>query len=160
MRGFYRKIIVFVIPVLLIVAFIFSNSLKNSEESNKDSGVIVEVVEEIAEQIAPNNQLNWNYIVRKSAHLFEFFVLGVCAILFFFQLKPKAKFGILYAFIFVILIASADEFIQRFTGRTSCLEDVVIDVCGASIGIVFILLLSLLKKRIEQKKKSNQSAIG
>ena len=155
MSGFYRKMIVFVIPVLLIIAFIFSNSLKNSEESNKDSGVIVEVVEDIAEQIAPNNQLNWNYIVRKNAHLFEFFVLGVFTMLFFFQLKHKIKFGILYTFIFVILIACADEFIQSFTGRTSCFQDVAIDVCGATIGIVFVLLLSLLKKRMDQKNFSD-----
>ena len=148
MIDFYRKMIVFSMLMLLSVVFIFSNSLKNSEESHEDSDVIVEVVEDVADKVVPENQLNWSYIVRKSAHIFEFFVLGVFTMLFFSQLDQKISLGILYAIIFVFVIASADEFIQRFTGRTSCFQDVAIDVLGASIGIGFILLLRLLKKGI------------
>ena len=129
--------------------------MKNSQESHKDSDVIVEVVEDVANKVVPDNQLDWNYIVRKSAHLFEFFVLGVFTMLFFSQLRQKIKLGVPYAFIFVFVIACADEFIQRFTGRTSLFQDVVIDVLGASIGIGFVLLLVLLKKRFINREKAN-----
>ena len=144
--------------VFFCIIFIFSNSLKNGEESHKDSAGIVDFVEDLAEKIAPENQVDWNYIVRKGAHLFEFFVLGVFASMFFFQWKPKRKYGVIYSFICVILIACTDEFIQRFTGRTSSFKDVMIDICGASIGIGFILLFGLWKKRIERNKNSNESA--
>ena len=158
MIDFYRKMVMLGVLVFFCIIFIFSNSLKNGEESHKDSAGIVEFVKDLAEKIAPENQVDWNYIVRKSAHLFEFFVLGVFSAMFFFQWKPKRKYGIIYSFICVILIACTDEFIQRFTGRTSSFEDVMIDICGASIGIGFILLFGLWKKRIERNKNSNESA--
>ena len=156
----YRKMIIFGALMVFCISFIFSNSLKNSEESHKDSNVIVEVVEDVADRIIPNNHWDWNYIVRKSAHIFEFFVLGVCTMLFFSQVHTKTKLNVLSAFVCVIVIASTDEFIQRFTGRTSSLKDVMIDLFGASLGICFILLTLILWKQIRlQSKKSNHTAL-
>ncbi len=155
MINFYRKYLIFALLVLLTTAFIFSNSLKNKEESKADSDVITEVVEDTAEKICPENTVDWNFVVRKSAHLFEFFILGIFTILLFFQ--SKGKYRVLYAFLYVILIACTDEFIQRFTGRGSCFTDVMIDVTGASLGIGLVLVLNLLKeKKVFKIQKSEQ----
>ena len=139
-------ILIFAFLVFLTTAFIFSNSLKNSEESRQDSDVITEVLENVAEKIAPENTVDWNFVVRKSAHLTEFFILGIFMSLLFLQ--SKGKYRVLYAFLCVSVIACTDEFIQRFTGRGSCFTDVMIDISGASIGIGLILLMNLLRKRM------------
>ena len=147
----YQKMVIFGVLMLFCVSFIFSNSLKNSEQSHKDSNVIVEFVEDVVKQMVPNNHWDWNYIVRKSAHIFEFFVLGVCTMLFFSQVHTKTNLNVLFAFVCVIVIASTDEFIQRFTGRTSSVKDVMIDLFGASLGIGFVLLWILWKRKMPFK---------
>ena len=152
MINFYRKIVTLAVLVLISTAFIFSNSLKNKEESKEDSDVIVKVVEDVAEKIYPENQLDWNYIVRKSAHLFEFFVLGSFTMLFTLSFGQKCRKPILYAFIYVILIACTDETIQYFTERGACFTDVMIDISGAAIGIGALLILNVLKNRYFAKK--------
>ena len=68
------KIVPFILLALFCTLFIFSNSLKNAEASRADSDVIVRIVEKIANKINPDNDWDLNYIVRKGAHLFEFFV--------------------------------------------------------------------------------------
>lgn len=144
-------ILIFAFLVFLTTAFIFSNSLKNSEESRQDSDVITEVVENVAEKIAPENTVDWNFVVRKSAHLTEFFVLGFFTMLF--ALEFNGKYRVLCACFYVILIACTDEFIQRFTGRGSCFTDVLIDISGASIGIGLVLSWNFLKNRIRNGAK-------
>ncbi len=135
------KILLITLLVLICTAFIFSNSLKNAEESRADSDVIVELVKKAVGKLIPVNDLDLNYIVRKGAHLFEFFVLGVFSTLLYLRFRKKRRFTVGFVFVYVTAIAFLDEFIQRFTGRGSCFSDVVIDFVGATIGICFILLL-------------------
>lgn len=141
------KILLIALLVLLCTAFIFSNSFKNAEQSRADSDVIVEIVEKVAGKIAPDNELDWNYIVRKCAHLFEFFVLGACATLLYFRFNKGHHLTVGLVFLYAIAVAFSDEFIQRFTGRGSSFTDVMIDALGACMGIFFVLLLELLIKR-------------
>ena len=143
----YRKIALLAALVLLATAFIFSNSLKNSQESYADSDVILKIVEDVAEKIAPKNCVDWSYIVRKSAHLFEFFVLGVFTTLLFLQVNRSRRVQVVSAFLYVTVIAAGDECIQYFTGRTSCMTDVFIDVSGALAGIGVICLWHAWRKR-------------
>lgn len=141
-----RKIVILIVVVILATAFIFSNSLKNSQESHKDSGIIVGLVESIVDAIFPNNDFDLNYIVRKGAHLFEFFVLGVVVMLLLLQSKNEKKNKVVLACIYVITIALTDEFIQSFNDRTSSFIDVLIDTTGGLIGIGLILLFYFFKK--------------
>ena len=150
----YIKIIPLTLLVMLCTAFIFSNSLKNIEESRADSDVIVEVVEEICDKIAPDNDLNFDYIVRKGAHLTEFFLLGALTTMHYIQVGKRRKCSVAFVFLYVIAVAFTDEFIQRFTGRGSSITDVVIDVCGAFIGISAVLLVALMVKKHLNKKRS------
>ena len=143
----YKKIVLFIALVLISTAFIFSNSLKSKAESKADSDVIVEIIEHLASKIKPNNTVEWSSVVRKSAHLFEFCVLGVFAMFLSLRLKKECWKTIILGFLYVFFIACADEFIQRFTGRGAAFSDVMIDVVGASIGISFVLALNLLTKR-------------
>ena len=149
----YKKIVLFIALVLISTAFIFSNSLKNQEESKADSDVIVEIIEHLASKIKPNNTVEWSSVVRKSAHLFEFCVLGVFAMFLSLRLKKECWKTIILGFLYVFFIACADEFIQRFTGRGAAFSDVMIDVVGATIGIGLFFTLNLLTKRVRNSLK-------
>ena len=149
-----RKIIILIVVVILVTAFVFSNSLKNSQESHKDSGAIVRWVEGIVDIIFPNNTFDLNYIVRKGAHLFEFFVLGVVVMLLLLQVKNEKINKVVLACLYVIGIALTDEFIQSFNDRTSSFVDVLIDTSGGLIGIGLILLLCFIKR---SKTKTRQA---
>ena len=143
MVKFNCKVAWVVLLVLLCTLFIFSNSLKNSEESHADSGFFVEIVESVADAIFPDNECDWNFIVRKGAHLFEFFVLGVFMALLSLFVVKRRRSAVLVAFLYLCFIASTDEFIQKFTGRTSSLTDVMIDLVGGCVGVATVLLLRL-----------------
>lgn len=139
--------------VTACTAFIFSNSLKDPKSSAADSEGIVKIVRNVAEKIIPNNRLDWNYIVRKGAHLFEFFVLGLCTLSLALRIKAKGWKLLSGAFLYVLLIASSDEFIQRFTGRGAAMFDVVIDFVGATMGILSVLVAVYFVRR--RGKSSN-----
>ncbi len=163
MNKISHRIVLLVVLILLCTAFIFSNSLKNGEESRADSDVIMEIVERIAEVIFPNNTLDWNYIVRKGAHLFEFCVLGILVTLLAFLCKHRRGTAVVYALLYVVFVASTDEFIQRFTGRSSRLADVGIDITGALIGFGLVWAVRWAIKRRQSKKndfQENEYAVG
>ena len=72
--------------------------------------------------------------VRKAAHVFEYLVLGVLVFVNSHEyLKDRYRSASL---IFCFIYALSDEFHQLFVpGRSGSLIDVLIDLCGASIGI-------------------------
>lgn len=151
MRKITVKNAFLILLLLLCTVFIFSNSLKDSEASHKDSDVIVEIVEDVADKIQPENNVDWNYIVRKSAHLTEFFILGVLSMLLALQIIKKRWMAMLIVASFVILIATTDEIIQIFSGRSSMFSDVLIDTAGALVGIGVVLLLYQVALNIKRK---------
>ena len=60
-------------------------------------------------------------------------------------------------------VASTDEFIQQFTGRSSRLADVGIDITGALIGFGLVWAVRWAIKRRQSKKndfQENEYAVG
>jgi VanZ family protein len=153
MNKIFYKCAVAALLMLLCTTFIFSNSLKDSATSHADSDAIVEIVKVLVSKINLDNKLDWNYVVRKGAHLFEFFLLGVCTSILFFGVVKKRRIAFVCTFGYVIFTASFDELIQRFTGRTSCFSDVLLDLMGAVAGIGLILFLDAVIKRSRAVKK-------
>ena len=155
MTKFSLRITVLVLLPLFCTGFIFSNSLKNVEQSRKDSSVIVEIVEDVANKVIKQDakKLNWDHIVRKSAHFIEFFVLGVLTVLLFLQTGMKRWMTVICALSYAVLVASADEFIQSFSDRSACVTDVMIDMSGALSGICLILMLNYLIECYRRKTK-------
>ena len=49
------------------------------------------------------------------------------------------------------MIALTDEFIQRFTGRTSSIKDVMIDIVGGCVGVATVLILRLAIDRKRER---------
>ena len=130
--------------VVLVLCFIYGNSLQNGEESMQTSDAVVEVVKPIVD---PKDQIEdetFSTIVRKLAHFTEFFLLGmaICGVMLSARAYPRlASVRASEALLFALLCAVADEFLQSFTGRTSSVRDVLIDFGGALCGMLLTMLV-------------------
>lgn len=82
--------------------------------------------------------------VRKGAHISEYAILAVLLIR---ALRAKTERAFLYHAALVLvaaaLYAATDEFHQSFTpSRTAAARDVMIDCCGAALGLAAFWLIS------------------
>lgn len=147
------KKIVYLFFVILIIAFIFYNSIKNGDESTNASTVVLNYINNFFEYIQIDIKLTGHFI-RKMAHFIEFFVLGFFSMLFFKEVFGL-KFEILgYPLFLSTLIPILDEYIQKFSkGRSSQVSDILIDFSGAFFGIVLGIIISYIIKKIQQNKK-------
>lgn len=148
-----KKIAQIVLLLLIIstVASIFIQSTKSQKESTEDSDKVGEIIEEI---IPPETAVG-GYVqdnIRKLAHFTEFFILGLEVSLYVALFLPSLKMMIL-SYIFGILIASADETIQIFSGRGPAVKDVMIDFLGFIVSTVIIYTVAAVLRIIIQKSK-------
>lgn len=153
--------VICIILVFVFVAwtlFIFSNSLKNGEESGKISGGVVDKVKPL---IDPEDKIQkdaFHVFVRKMAHGIEYFVHGLLAAALCHTIALKKHPPMWYLpFMLSLLTAVVDEFIQMHTQRTSSIIDVLIDFCGASIGIIVIFAALFASKKIKLTKNIQKS---
>ena len=143
-----RWLIVFAVLSLVIIAFIWGNSMQSLETSGEKSKVLTEVVKP---KVDPENKME-SYVVenflRKCAHLLEFMALGICVGGFTVNLGRLRKERYLsMPLLIVLVVAVNDEFIQSFTGRGTAVTDVVLDFGGAVLGLVLVALFCLLRKK-------------
>lgn len=129
--------IAFVLLTILWTVFIFSQSLMPASQSSSQSGKIVNF---ILKFIAIDKSL-LTVIVRKIAHIFEFFVQST---LFGFSLLFLQKFSknVILILFLGLLTACCDEFLQLFSdGRGGLVSDIFIDFSGTITGVVFCFVL-------------------
>ena len=100
------------------------------------------------EAASPGNNGFMITLVRKSAHVFAYLLLGILA-LWTFSVYGVGKKRFLYAFLLCFLYAVSDEIHQIFVpGRAGRIYDVFIDSIGASLGLL----------RLPKKYKSTRKA--
>ena len=81
--------------------------------------------------------------IRKAAHVFEYLILGILASMNCDEFLKSRTFQV--SLVFCFIYALSDEFHQLFiAGRSGETADILIDTCGAFIGI---FLSHLLMKR-------------
>lgn len=85
-------------------------------------------------------------VVRKIAHVFEFFLLSILTSIFW-KRKPIRN---LYTGLIVALL---DETIQVFTGQGALVTDIWIDMIGVGIGTVISCLVLSKEKRKDAHRK-------
>lgn len=89
------------------------------------------------ENIISNN----TFFVRKLAHFFVYFVLGVLVYILLKEFNVSSI--IIYSFLLCYLYAVSDEIHQFFIpGRSMEFRDTIIDGCGAFLGICFSRILN------------------
>ena len=146
----YKRLVFLFVLISLAIGFIFYNSLQNSEDSNNASGVLVKIFEQIADKIFGETDIDINYLVRKGAHLTEFFILGF-AVMCVIQTAGLKYLG--YGLFSVLSIAVIDEYIQSFSDRTSSVKDVLIDFTGAMLGFIVCTVIFLICRKIRRKRE-------
>ena len=142
--------------LLLRVVFIWGNSFTGSEQSNAQSNAVAEVVKPVLDPQNQISQRSFGAMIRKSAHVLEYALLGVVAmtaLLFFAKQRGVAVLSHLpTALFFVLLVAVLDEYIQSFTGRTSAVKDVWIDRGGGTLGILLTWGFHALMQRVRRAR--------
>ena len=143
--------------VILCMVIIFSFSMDNSSESTRKSeGVILEVTSFLGFDLTSQQQQHIVELffvpVRKAAHFFIYFVLGITLISFLREFSiPIRKLILFLAFLY----ACSDEVHQLFVaGRSGQVSDVLLDTIGASVGVgLYYLLFRKKLKEIDYEQK-------
>ena len=134
---------------LLWMAVIFILSQQPASVSSGQSGVFVEQLHYIAPSI---NQQLLTFLVRKGAHIFAYFVLGILTFNALWRVDlSKFKFNrpAMLSIIVCALYAASDEFHQLFiNGRSGEIRDIIIDSCAATVGV---FIISIFCKNIANK---------
>ena len=130
--------------VMFWMILIYFFSQQTVDESIKLSSVPTMVFSELLELLFPNSAFEEEYIhhiVRKLAHFTIYFILGILVSYLLNVGKRKGKKIIFIAVICCLLFAISDETLQLFIyGRGAQVTDVLIDISGASLGILFVYL--------------------
>ena len=144
-----KKKLISWILLLSWMAFIFYMSQQTGQVSSGQSGKIVLLLSKIGIEISQDNISKITFIIRKSAHFSEYFVLYI---LLFNVIKNyiHSKKIILYSIMGVIIYAASDEFHQYFVpGRSAAIKDVFIDTCGGIAASIVNNLFYKVKNMIK-----------
>ena len=135
-----KKLILVVFWISII--YLFSQDTSSSIHTRK-------AIENISEFLSLHFSISsLNYIIRKGAHITEFFILSFLLYSFLGKLDMKKIHMILLTSLFSLNIAFLDEIHQLYIpGRTGRLNDVFIDFIGVFIFLLFILCF---KKKVER----------
>ena len=135
---------------MLIFSFSFQPGDTSSQISSGFGQWLIQTLLPFAKDFLEENWGMVHLIIRKGAHFTEFFVLGVLmrSTLHQYAHRIRASLGGT-AWLMSIFVASCDEIIQLFVGgRAGQVQDVLLDACGALVGIVVSgLCMNRRKKR-------------
>ena len=127
-----------IIGTILIIVFIWHNSLLDATHSDADSLSVAAFVQQMLTWLGlfvPATGMD--NVIRKVAHVAEFAALG-CALSVATGYFPKVRQKRLWVVLAIgLLVAGTDEFLQLFSpGRGCQLMDVGIDEMGVLIGCI------------------------
>ena len=142
-----KKILSLILLIIwIIIIFLLSN--QSGSVSTNESDVIVNSI---------NSILNINehllvIIVRKLAHIIEYFILYLFTYNCFKEYSIKYKY---VSIIFCIFCGLIDEVHQLFiNGRSGQIIDVFVDLVGIIIGYIIIEVIYGKKKEIKENSSS------
>lgn len=148
-----KRQIVFIVLSVLFAVMIFCFSARNGVESTEDSYA---VGMEFG-RITHTDFKNWSedaklafaekvdHPIRKLAHATEYAVFAMLLCGAWFDGRRKRKLSAFFAWGTATVYAMTDEFHQLFVpGRSGQVKDVLLDSCGAAVGVLILMLVMLL----------------
>lgn len=144
-----KKVILISICILCLGFILFNSSQISSVSNTRSRKVVSEVTNIISKTDIGQSVLKrvdnteFNLIIRKIAHWFEFFLLGavISFTLRYFNIDDKNV--LIYTLFIVLFSAVMDEFFQIFIQeRNSSVVDVLIDFGGGIIADMVFLIFS------------------
>lgn len=154
----------YIINILLIVIWmfvIFSFSNQNGETSKGASDTIIikvaEVItkEKLTEEKEEKLTTKYKFIVRKTAHVTEYFILGILVFFLFNKMYGIGPKTFIYTIIFCFIYASTDEIHQYFiSDRSARFTDVLIDTFGGFLATSILTWYYWLKNKKLMKENN------
>lgn len=141
-----KRVLLVVLGVFIIVmiGFIWGNSMQPAAVSNEISGFARKTINVLFEAIGIDS-LTGDGVLRKVAHASEFCLLGAAGAGVFLSMKWKSYSALILT---GILIALTDETIQLFVdGRAGLVKDIWIDTAGFIVGCAAVFFISNMRKR-------------
>jgi VanZ family protein len=123
--------------------------------------LVAAVINNLPEQLAPARTLTGDFyayarqnpviiefLLRKTAHVFVFFVITIVLFLLFSQYLKSAWWSVFLAFLAGSALAVLDEIHQGFVaGRVYSVVDIVIDIAGVTMAVLMLLISLFLTTR-------------
>jgi len=130
----------------MMIIFYFSSQegLISHQKSFSVASAIERAIEMVLQKdiITEQNYKGFEFLIRKIAHITEYFILSFLFFRAFITSRFRLKKAVIFTAIFSILYAMTDEIHQIFVaGRGPSPVDVMID----TIGILGFLMIRLLK---------------
>jgi len=121
------------LSVFMWMAGIFMLSNEPASQSSVRSGKLIDLLSDYS--ITGSDSVS-TFLIRKSAHIFMFFVLGILLYVLLKSYKLSRYKQIGYSILIAFSYAVIDEIHQAFVpGRSNEIRDVIIDTVGASLGV-------------------------
>lgn len=137
------KIIIKIILLISWMTLIFCFSNQTADNSSKVSDGLIYKVSKIVfgekyEKITKSKVYGTIvFVVRKSAHMFVYFVLSLIAFSLFYEFFGVSKRTIIYTILFCFLYSITDEVHQLFVlDRSGEIRDVLIDTASSFISVL------------------------
>ena len=134
--------------VVLWMGNILAFSSQSAEISDRQSGYFVRIAQNLIVSIERRfdiklinpNQLD--YGVRKTAHVFNYFVLTILLIFAYLGINRSIKHGFIHTFQTTFMFSILDELFQTFIpGRSGMFRDVFIDQIGTTLALLLVFLV-------------------
>ena len=145
-RNHRLRLLLFGVLLVLVMLLIFYMSSKNGTDSHEMSNVLsTSFFGRILTRILPMLTDNEITSLRKYAHIFEFFCLGMSSFLFFYELfwvrRHRLLRAALAASCWSFLYACTDEWHQTFVPeRAGQVRDLGFDAAGFLPGVAVLCL--------------------
>jgi VanZ family protein len=152
--GDLGDVLKFWLPVLLWIGWIFfaSTDLMSAEHTSR---FLVPFLRWLKPDLTPHAIASIQLVIRKCAHVTEYTILAV--LLWRAIHHQSAKWGSRFAvaaamtLVLATICAAIDEFHQSFVpSRTSSPRDVMIDSCGAFVGLTLCWLSERHRSRSDR----------
>ena len=155
------KVLIILAIIWMGIIFMFSAQVSDESKSssNKVTSAVVNTVisikkENISEEKRQKIIEDKTFIVRKTAHFTEYFILGLILILFLQTKEKLTTKYIILAIIFCVLYATSDEIHQLFVDGRSCkIMDILIDTCGSSLAILGFTSIYKITTNLKKQKE-------
>lgn len=137
-----NKIIFYSLTTITIMILIFAFSAQNADESSKLSeGFISTIIGRIL-RVLPQFGMDYEFIIRKYAHIFEYFCLGLSTFMLLHEIKPgKSLFPAAGTEIICYIYSCTDEFHQTFVpGRSGKIVDTFVDSIGFTAAVIILVI--------------------
>jgi len=145
----------------IIWAIAISGFSTGAFTSDNTSRIIVPVLHWLLPHVSPATLYELHHLIRKCAHLTEYFILSLLIVRGIRGGRPGARLTwSLAAIAAVACYASLDEFHQSFVpGRTAAVTDVLIDTTGGiAAQVAFALGVRLRQRKAEGAGLSSENS--